>query len=145
MQSKLIQEGASERTWALIFEAGEETMAGLQEFAYQANLTASHFTAMGAFSDAALGFFDTDAKEYAKISIREQVEVLSLLGNVARHQGRPKVHAHVVVGKQDGSAHGGQLLQANVRPTLEVIVFEAPKHLEQQTDDRTGLPLLNVG
>jgi predicted DNA-binding protein with PD1-like motif len=144
MQSKLIQDRAGERTWALVFAPGEEAMAGLREFARAADLAGSHFTAIGAFSDAVLGFFDLGAKDYLRIPVREQVEVLSLLGNVARHQGRPQVHAHAVVGKRDGTAHGGHLLEAHVRPTLEVIVAESPRHLERRTDERTGLPLLKI-
>ena len=145
MQSKLIQELAGERTWAVVFGTGEEVLKGLREFAREANLTGSRFTAIGAFSDVVLGFFDPEAKEYVKIPIREQVEVLSLLGNVAQHDRKPKVHAHVVVGKRDGSAHGGHLLEAHVRPTLEVIVVEAPTHLERRMDEQTGLALLKTG
>jgi predicted DNA-binding protein with PD1-like motif len=142
VRTKLIQDRAGERTWAVVFETGEEAMAGLREFARGANLAGSHFTAIGAFSDVMLGFFDPDAKRYVTNPIQEQVEVLSLLGNVAQHQGRPKVHAHVVVGRRDGTAHGGHLLEAHVRPTLEVIVVESPKHLERASDEATGLALL---
>jgi predicted DNA-binding protein with PD1-like motif len=145
VQSKLIQEQVGERTWAVVFGTGEEALNGLREFAREANLTGSRFTAIGAFADVVLGFFDPEAKEYVKIPIREQVEVLSLLGNVAQHDGKPKVHAHVVVGKRDGSAHGGHLLEAHVRPTLEVIVVEAPTHLERRMDEHTGLALLKTG
>jgi predicted DNA-binding protein with PD1-like motif len=126
----------------VVFGTGEEAMAGLREFARAANLAGSHFTAIGAFSDAVLGFFDPDTKQYVKTPVREQVEVLSLLGNVAQHQGRPKVHAHVVVGKRDGAALGGHLMEAHVRPTLEVIVVESPRHLERSSDESTGLALL---
>ena len=40
----------------------------------------------------------------------EQVEVLSLIGDVALKDGEPKVHAHVVVGRSDGSTRGGHLM-----------------------------------
>jgi predicted DNA-binding protein with PD1-like motif len=144
VKSKLINELAGERTWAVVFETGEEVVAGLREFAREANLIGSRLTAIGAFSDVVLGFFDPEQKRYEKVTIREQVEVLSLLGNVALHKGKPKIHAHVVVGKRDGTAHGGHLMEAYVRPTLEVIVVESPAHLERQTDEETGLALLKA-
>ena len=76
----------------------------MREFARDANLVGfSRFTAIGTLSSVVLGFFDPEAKQYARIPIHEQVEVLSLLGNVALHDGKPKVHAHVVVGKRDGT------------------------------------------
>jgi len=144
VQSKLIQDRDGERTWALIFETGEEVVAGLRTFARDANILGSHFTAIGAFSDVVLGFFEPEKKRYEKIPVREQVEVVSLLGNVALHDELPKIHAHVVVGKRDGTAHGGHLVEAHVRPTLEVIVVESPRHLERRTDERTGLALLKA-
>jgi predicted DNA-binding protein with PD1-like motif len=144
MRSKLIEERQGERTFALVFDTGEEVLEGLRAFAREANLTAARFTAIGALRDVTLGFFDPERKEYEKTVLQEQVEVLSLLGNVAIHGERPAVHAHVVVGKRDGTAHGGHLLEAHVRPTLEVIVIESPKHLYRQHDQKTGLALLRL-
>ncbi len=136
--------GANEKTYALVFDKGDEAVHGLIAFAKERGLGGSHLTAIGAFSDAMLGFFDRDKKEYRKIPIREQVEVLSLVGDIALKDGAPQLHAHVVVGKADGSAHGGHLLEAHVWPTLEVIVGESPKHLRRKVDEETGLALIDV-
>ncbi len=142
MRSKLIED-AREKTYVLVFDTGDEVASGLLQFAEKANLRGAHFTAIGAFQDVTLGYFQWDKKDYKKIPIKEQVEVLSLVGNVALFQGKPKIHAHVVVGKSDGTAHGGHLLEAHVRPTLEVVIVEDPHHLTRQTDETTGLALLN--
>lgn len=142
MQSKLLSE-RDERTFALIFDTGEEAMNGLLQFARQEELTAAHFTAIGAFQDVTLGWFNVGTKEYETIPVGEQVEVLSLVGNVAVHDDEPKIHAHVVVGRRDGTALGGHLLEAHVRPTLEVSLVETPKHLRRKIDPETGLPLIS--
>jgi uncharacterized protein len=106
MKSKLIQD-VPEKTFALVFDAGEEVVAGLLQFARDHELSGAHLTAIGAFERVTLGFFDMAKKDYKKIPIQEQVELMSLVGNVARDdKGNPKLHAHVVVGKSDGSAHG---------------------------------------
>lgn len=144
MKAKLIHEQNGERTFAVIFDKGDEFSAGLLEFVKQHRLSAAHFTAIGAFSDVTLGFFEREKNDYKKIPIQEQVEVLSLVGNIARSDGEPKIHAHVVLGKPDGTAHGGHILEAHVWPTLEVIVTEAPHHLQRRTDEETGLPLISV-
>ncbi len=141
MRSKRIGEGAR-RTFVLVFEPGEEAIAGLQGFAREQRLTAGHFTAIGAFSGATLGFFDRAKRTYEEIPVGEQVEVLSLAGNISLKEGAPQVHAHVVVGKRDGTAHGGHLLAAHVWPTLEVILSELPEHLQRVPDEETGLALL---
>ncbi len=145
MKSKLIHE-QGEKTFALAFEPGDEVVAELTNFANENHLDAASFTAIGAFSNATLGYFDVEKKEYEKIPVHEQVEVLSLLGNVALGpDGTPKLHAHLVVGKADGTVHGGHLLEAHVRPTLEVIVEESPEHLARWLDPETGLALLAAG
>ena len=144
MKSKLIQDG-QEKTFAVVFDAGEEVVAGLLQFANEHNLSAAHLTAIGAFERVTLGFFDLAKEDYKKIAIQEQVELLSLVGNIAADDNRnPKLHAHVVVGKSDGTAHGGHLLDAYVRPTLEVVIVEASQHLRRTMRGEFGLALLDL-
>ncbi|HEX8853178.1 MAG TPA: PPC domain-containing DNA-binding protein [Pyrinomonadaceae bacterium] len=142
MRSKLIH-GGGEKTFAVVFDKGEEVAGGLLAFAKENNLSASHFTAIGAFERVTLGFFERERKDYKRIAIDEQVEVLSLVGDIALEGDEPKVHAHVVVGKADGTAHGGHLLEARVWPTLEVILVESPRHLRRKLDNETGLALIS--
>lgn len=144
MKSKLIDQQGGQKTFAVIFDTGDEAIAGLLEFAKANHLGGSHLTAIGAFRDATIGYFDWEKKEYKKIPVREQVEVLSLIGDIALKEGEPKLHAHVVLGRSDGTTLGGHLIEAHVRPTLEVIVTESPKHLQKQTDDETGLALIRL-
>ncbi|HXG63741.1 MAG TPA: PPC domain-containing DNA-binding protein [Blastocatellia bacterium] len=143
MKTKLIQE-QGQKTYAVVFDKGDEVMTGLLDFAKKNDLTAASFTALGAFSDVILGYFERERKDYKKIPVNEQVEVLSLVGNIALSGDQPKVHAHVVIGKADGTAHGGHLLEAHVWPTLEVVVTESAAHLRRVTDERTGLALIRL-
>ncbi len=142
MRSRQLHEHHGEKTYALFFESGDEVVSGLNDFAGGNGIGAAQLSAIGAFSDVVLGYFDWETKEYTRIPVREQVEVLSLLGDVALDDGEPKVHAHVVVGRSDGTTLGGHLLEAHVRPTLEVILVESPGHLRKQIDRETGLALI---
>ena len=142
MRSKLINE-ASERTHVLVFESGDDVIPLLLAFAREHHLDASHFSAIGAFQRLTLGYFDWAKKDYERIAIDEQVEVVSLLGDIARKGREPQVHAHAVVAKRDGTAHGGHLLEATVRPTLEVILVESPAHLARRFDPQSGLALID--
>ena len=144
MKAKLLHEQQGEKTFVLIFDTGDEVVSGLLDFAKQQHLDSSHFTARGAFSDVVVGYFDWEKKEYTRIPLPEQVEVLALVGDIALDQGAPKVHAHVVVGKADGTAHGGHLLEAHVRPTLEVVLVESPRRLQRQSDPESGLALIRL-
>jgi predicted DNA-binding protein with PD1-like motif len=134
-----------QRTWALVFDKGDELMTTLNDFAQRERIDAAHFTAIGAFSEATLGYFDRERREYRRIPVREQVEVLTLAGDIALEEGRPKVHAHVVLGKADGTAHGGHVLDARVWPTLELVLVDSPRALTRRSDPATGLALIDVG
>ena len=143
MQYKLLN-GIDNATYALIFDSGDEVMELLKTFANEHSLKAARFTAIGAFSSVELGFFDYAIKDYKKIPVNEQVEVLSLIGDVALYGDDSKLHAHVVVGKSDGTTLGGHLLKAIVHPTLELILEESPGYLQRRMDKETGLPLIEI-
>ena len=114
MRSTLIDEEDRRKTYAIVFDKGDEAASGLLEFAKRAGLAASQITAIGGFSRCTLGYFDRAGKEYLKIPVDEQVEVLSLVGDIAANDGKPQVHAHVVVGRANGETRGGHLLEAYV-------------------------------
>jgi uncharacterized protein len=142
MQSKLINDGP-QKTFVLILDKGEEAVACIEQFAREKGIAAAQLTGIGAFSDAVLGFFDWATKDYRKIPVQQQVEVVSLLGDVALGpDGKPALHPHVVVSRADGIAMGGHLLSAHVRPTLEVVLTESPGHLHKRKDPESGLALI---
>jgi len=144
MDSKLIHEEGGEKTFALVFDTGDEVVSEITNFAKENALDAATLTAIGAFCDATLGYFDIEKKEYEKIPVQEQVEVLSLIADIALNEGEPELHAHVVLGRRDGTTRGGHLLEAHVRPTLEVVLTESPDHLKKKTEEETGLALINI-
>ena len=145
MKQKLLNESGGQRTFAIVLHTGDEVLTSLQAFVRDKKVFAAQFTAIGAFSDVVLKYFDWETKEYLKNRIDEQVEVASLVGDVARApSGEPSIHAHLVVGKRDGTAMAGHLGEAHVRPTLEVLLTESAAHLQKSTDAATGLALINL-
>jgi predicted DNA-binding protein with PD1-like motif len=143
MKATLLHEDGA-KTWALVFDRDDEVVGPLTAFARREAMGAAHFTAIGAFSRVTLGYFERERKDYRTIPLDEQVEVLSLVGDVALQDGEPKIHAHVVVGKADGTAHGGHLLEARVWPTLELILTESPASLARRSDPAVGLALIDL-
>ncbi len=79
-----------------------------------------------------------------KITVNDKIECVSLIGDIALGKDGPKLHAHLVVGKRDGSVMGGHLLEAHVRPTLELVLSETPAHLHREVDPESGLALTKV-
>jgi predicted DNA-binding protein with PD1-like motif len=130
------------RTFVLVFDPGDEVVEELTRWCSEHGVTAARFTGVGGFSDATVAWFDPEAHEYRPIPVTEQVELLSLNGDVAEQDGKPAPHAHAVLGRRDGSAAGGHLLAGHVRPTLELVVDEVPAHLRKRRDPQTGLALI---
>jgi predicted DNA-binding protein with PD1-like motif len=143
MQVKLLNAKAP-RMHAVVLETGEEAVECLTRFVNTEQIDAAHLTAIGAFERAVLGFYDLERKEYKRIPVDQQAEVLSLIGDIALDHGKPKLHAHVTLGLPDGSTRGGHLLEAIVRPTLEVIFSEPPAWLKRVHDEATGLSLIRT-
>jgi len=144
MRAKVINE-VPERTFALVFDTGDEVVSTLEKFAQEQGLVASRLTAIGAFRQVTLGYFDWGRKAYERIELDEQLEVLSLVGDIALQGDRSKLHAHVVLGRRDATTRGGHLLHAVVRPTLEVLLTDSPEYLRRELDPASGLALIRIG
>ena len=133
------------KTFVLVFQTGDELSSGLSRFAEEQDLSAASLEAVGALSSVRLAYFDWETKKYEpSVVLDEQVELLSLIGDVALKDDRPVVHAHAVIGKRDGTAHGGHLLEARARPTCEVVITESPAHLQKVVDPESGLALIRL-
>ena len=143
MRSKLLNADPP-ITYAVVLDTGDEVIAELGKFVREQEVEAASLTAIGAFSRAVLGYFQWETKEYKKIPVDQQVEVLSLLGDVAVGDQGPTLHLHAVLGKADGSVVGGHLIEAYVRPTLEVILIQPPSYLRKRKDPETGLALIDI-
>jgi uncharacterized protein len=133
------------RTFVLVFQTGDELAEGLSRFAQEQNLACASLTAIGGLRSVRLAWFNWERKQYeASVTLDEQVELLSLVGDVALKDGRPAVHAHAVIGKKNGAAYGGHLLEAHVRPTCEVVLTESPTALHKAIDPESGLALIRL-
>ena len=143
MRYQLLQE--EPKTYVMICDTGDELAANLKQLATELNLASSSFKAIGALSSVKLGWYDPKTKKYqTSVALDEKVELLSVIGDIALQDGKPEVYAHVVVGKSDGTAHGGHLLEARVHPTCELVLIESPAHLQKQVDPDSGLALIRL-
>jgi hypothetical protein len=145
MQSKLVSTEANPRTWVLVLASGEEVKKTILKFASDNDLRAASFVALGAFEQAQLAYFDWQAKKYQPIPIDEQVEVITMTGDIAENEeNAPDMHAHVILGRRDGTTRGGHLMQAIVRPTLELTMTETPAHLKRRMHKDIHVALIDI-
>ncbi len=143
MQVKLVKDSPEEKVYAVVFYKGDEALSGLTDFALKYGVGDAHFTGIGAVSSATLAWLDPANKIYHRISVPEQVEVLSLIGDVATFSGRPVVHMHAVLGHPDGTTTGGHVFELNVNPTLEVFVTVNSTPLKKRPDDASGMKVID--
>ena len=132
------------REFLLIFDKGDDVGRSLLDFAKRTAIGAASFHAIGAMSDATIAYWNKQSKKYEEIAVGEQVEVVSMIGNIVPSAEDLKLHAHVVLGKRDGSTAGGHFVRGIVFPTLEVILTAHDTRAVRTKDPETGLWLLSV-
>ena len=143
MQVKQVKDTPEEKVYAVIFYKGDEVLSGLTDLAIQHKFEDVHFTGIGAVSGATLAWLDPAKKIYHRIAVTEQVEVLSLIGDVATFNGKPIVHMHAVLGRPNGGTIGGHVFELNVNPTLEVFVTVNSTPLKKKPDDASGMKVID--
>ena len=143
MKYKVVED-ADVVTYVVVCDPGDDAVAALTQFAQAEDLEAASIAAVGAFEHAVVGWFDRAAKDYRRIPVGEQCEVLSLLGDVAQGQDGPILHMHTVLGLSDGTTRGGHLLEGKVFPTLEVVVTETPAQLRKVMRPDIGVALIDL-
>jgi len=143
MKVRLLSENGGVKTYAIILAKGDEVMSGLTDFARQNKVASASFTAIGAFSHATVAWFDDSKKEFKLNPIEQQVELVSMIGDIALVNGKPSVHTHVSVASSDGTVRGGHVINAFVFPTLELFMTVYPTSLHKEPDKATGLELID--
>jgi predicted DNA-binding protein with PD1-like motif len=121
---------------------GEPVVGSLVTLARGRGLPGASVRAIGAVGQARIGFFVTAEKRYRTCELRENLEVVSLLGNLAHSAEGPIAHLHVSLGRGDFSVIGGHLFEAVVSVTLEMFVTPTSERLERRRDPRFELNLL---
>ncbi len=122
----------------------EDVMERMRAFLVDRDIRAGYFLAWGGFSELTLKYYRVDKRDYKERQIAAQVEVVSLLGNVARLDGQPIIHAHTTVGDEEYRTYSGHLGEGRVKPLLEVFLTPLPGELRRVRDQERNLSLLDL-
>ncbi len=126
-------------------DEGEEVMDAMRRFLVEHHIRAGYFLAWGGFSQLTLKYYQVREHTYKERTLDTQVEVVSLLGNIARLNGEPMIHAHTTVGDEDFQTFSGHLGAGMVKPLLEVFLTPFPGELRRVRDEQHNLSLLDLG
>jgi predicted DNA-binding protein with PD1-like motif len=91
-------------------EPGEDLLEGLNQALGELGFEAATLQVIGGLREARLGYFHPERKEYLQFSTGH-VEISSGLGNVSLRDGKPFIHLHLVVSKEDGTSLGGHAME----------------------------------
>ena len=125
----------------LRLDKGDEIVASMEKACAGQPVRYAHFSGIGACRKAEIAHFDTREKKYHSKKLEGTLEILSLSGNITIADGRPFVHAHIVLGLPDFSVQGGHLVSAEVNPTCEIVLRPLPADVKRRLDERCGLKL----
>jgi predicted DNA-binding protein with PD1-like motif len=143
MQVKLLKDTLEEKIYVIVFLKGDEVLSGLTDFATKYKVTDAHFTGIGAISSATTAWLDLEKKMYHPTVTNEQVEVLSLIGDIAAFNSKPVVHMHAVLGHKDGHTTGGHVWELNVNPTVEIFLTANTTPVNKRADPNSGIKLID--
>jgi predicted DNA-binding protein with PD1-like motif len=128
----------------LRFLSGESFVAPTLAWLKREGIGYATMTGLGAVSGATVSYWNSQTKQYEQHELAEQMEVVSLVGNVTLREGQPFVHAHVSLGRQDLSLIGGHMNDLSVHPTLEIWLRPELTAVERTLDESCGLFVMQL-
>ena len=126
------------------FESGEQVAAALLAWLKAEKIGFATMTGLGAVSGATVSYWNAAAREYEQHQLDEQMEVVSLIGNVSIKEGEPFTHIHVALGRRDLSIVGGHFNDATVHPNLELWLRPEAEAVERTLDQACGLYVMQL-
>jgi predicted DNA-binding protein with PD1-like motif len=142
VKHRVLRAQPGERRFAVVFDLDDRVLTLLEQLCEAERIAAASLSGIGGFRKATLAFYDMQSKRYEPLEVDEQVEVVSLTGNITQYSGKAKIHAHCIVGDRNGRTTGGHLLAGVVRPTLELFVDEIGVPLVREDRPDIGIPLI---
>lgn len=113
----------------------------LTDFIQSQNILAGEVTGIGAVSEATLRFFNPSTKKYVDKTFKEQMEVTNISGNISEIEGKPTLHLHITLGREDYTALAGHLLEAKIQGAAEFIIYPLDTRVVKIKNEEIGINL----
>jgi predicted DNA-binding protein with PD1-like motif len=126
--------------YTLFFKRGEEVFSGLKTFLEEDNIQAAHISGLGAADELDIAYYNIKTKEYERHEMQEEVEILSLNGNVGiKEDDETVIHLHGVFGRKDLSTFGGHIFKLKISGAGEIHLRVFDGTINRAYDEETGL------
>ncbi len=105
------------------------------------------FSVIGALRSVALGYYDQQTQRYVEsVHLKEKFEIAQCCGNISLKDGNVFVHAHITLGRRDGTALAGHVMPGSMIFAAEYYIQELlGPDLVRGHDQQTGLSLWPKG
>lgn len=133
---------AQDPTYIIRLLRGEEVVEQILSFCKEKTIDAAWIQGLGAVDRAVISSYNFEKREYEKLTLEEDTELLSLQGNIAYNNGERMLHAHVTLGRADKTVIGGHLHSMRISGTGEIQITKLNGKFEREFDEETGLSLL---
>lgn len=131
-------------TYAIRLDRGEEILTCLTTLCEKEDIRLGHATGLGAIDHLVAGLYEVDTREYVKSTFDGEAEIVSLIGNITRMDGKVYLHFHIAASDESGATVGGHLNEARISATAEIFLTSLPGEVGRKKDDAvTGLNLLD--
>jgi uncharacterized protein len=128
--------------YVLRFDLGEDVMEGLKDFSKKQKIKSADFSAIGACREIVLSFYNLKTKKYEDKLVKEDLEITSLIGNIAHLGKEIIIHSHGNFSDDKMKVMGGHVKKLIVSATCEVILSVMDKKIIRGYDEVTGLNLM---
>ena len=130
-------------TYILTCARGEEVMGALALFAEQESIEAASFFVIGAVNEVEIAWYNLHEKEYTTKSIKEDLEIAGMFGNVAKFEGNTVIHNHGVFSDKEMKVYGGHVNKLVVSAACEVSLCKLEGRIERKYSEEIGLNLMH--
>ncbi len=136
----VLREFKASRIYQGSLDKGADLVEGLSAVIKQQHIEAGMISGIGAVSEARLTYFNVQTKSYEEKHFKENMEIVSLTGNISFKENTIFPHLHAVLSNKDYAAFGGHLLPKTLVYAVEfqIISFEG-KSFVRGFDEETGL------
>ena len=132
----------SESFYLLRLDPGEELRSEVEKFCAETGINAAWVNALGSCKELELAYYNLEKKEYETKSFSEDLEIATMVGNIAIKDSSPFVHIHGTLSNREMSVIGGHINRCVVSATCEVSIWVAGGTMSRKYDESTGLHLL---
>lgn len=120
----------------------KDLITSVEDFCKENSVQMAAFSLIGAAKSATIGAYDQKKQSYVTFTEKAPLEIITCTGNVSLKDGEPFVHAHIVLGDEQGKTFGGHLFSETIIFAGEIEIRELTgKPLERAYDETTGLAL----